>query len=291
MIIDIKTIFGNLPKADSIDWYIYTDSNKEDLFFNKSDDRSGNYYLDIEIDVTKDYYLFIDVLANNKTMNLGPFVLSYKNVAALSSNNIVSTPVITITTEKDSDGKITSLTFTGSDYKGITEYDNSIWRLKDGDTTVLSVINNKTSITVQANQLQKSVIYKLELLYRSKDGLSNTIVPFYFILNDDNVKYYYVVNNTELIVDKLIEYYLDKTKLINNVIGDNVLVSLLVKELNGSVTDDINSIIDITDGNVKTKLEVLKDKVNSLLSNVDVSSITNVTIREIVQNIKDKYSV
>jgi len=292
MVIDIKNLISNLPKPDIVNWYIYKDSQKQDLFFKKEDDGSGNYFLEVSMDVTKDYYLFLELKANSKIYKLGPLLISYIKRGLINSNGLIDTPFVSIVPNLDDDGNLVSLTFSGSDYKGVYDYSDSIWKIKESDN-VITVITKNKSITVDASKLKKSIVYQLEMIYRDVNGLSSNINTIYFTINDNSVDYYYVVDNSENLVDKIVEYYLDKSKLVNDVVADNVLVNLVIKEINTNIVSTVDSIKGkyANGEDISEDLDNLRDRLVNIMDNININEVSNKTIVEIINTLKEKYNV
>jgi len=292
MIIDIKSLISNLPKPDIVNWYIYKDSQKQDLFFKKENDGSGNYILEVDMDVSKDYYLFLELKADSRMYKLGPLLTSYIKRGLINSNGLIDTPFVNIVPNLDDDGNLISLTFSGSDYKGIYDYSDSIWKIKETKNVITVVTKNK-NITVDVSKFKKYIVYRLDIVYRDINGLSSNVNPIYFIIEDNVVKYYYIVDNNENLVDKIIEYYLDKSKLMNDVIADNILVNLVIKELNTNIV----TIVDNVKGkyangkDITEDLDNLRDRLTGIMDNININEVADKNIVEIINILKEKYSV
>lgn len=292
MFIDIKTIISRLDKVSSINWYIYLDSNRQNEVLKKENDRSETYLLETDLNINDDYYLFIEAIKDDKQFNLGPLLILRTKRAEIDSNDMVFTPIVDIITNKDKNGNIISYTFKGSEYNGIYEFDNCIIRITDGDNKVLNAVINNTSATVRSDKFSNGIVYTIELIYRSKSGVSNNVIPVHFIFNNGEPILYYTVNNDELVVDRLIEFYLNKSKILNNIIADNVFSSLVIDSIR-LLIDDINKLSDnYKNGkDINNDIIELKNKVINVINNLTVSGITDKNISDLVVELKNKYKL
>jgi hypothetical protein len=292
MIIDIKPIINGIPKPDSINWYIYSDIDKTDLVTSKENDASGSYTLKADLSTDKNYYLFIEANIGGTLYKLVPYTISFKNKANALSNNNVETPIISVSVNTDNDGNMVSATFAGSDYNGKYPYANSIWRLRDGNEVIYREVSTTKTLTVSKDYINKNNIYTVELLYRDTNGLSNTILPISFMITDDNkVEYYYVVGGLEKFIDDVIERFLNKSTLINDIIVDNVLVSLVLKKIKNSLVPEITNIINkYSNGDyIGDDLTKFKDNLTGILDNLNIDSIVDKDINLLVKQLRDKY--
>ena len=292
MRVDIKTIISNIEKPVSIDWFIYSDSKKQDLIYSKKDDRSGSFVLDVDLDLNNDYYLAIKAYGEVLALDLGPYIISDKEIAKISSNTYVNTPYLSVSNNKDKDGNIVSYTFNVSEFESKYPYKDTVIKIKLADAVVYEIISKSKSITLDKSKFSNGDIYEISVMDRTEVGLTSNIGKYFFTVINDEMVRYYTINNQDCLVDKLIEYYLDRSKILNNVITENLVVSLLIQSLRKTEQKVENIRQDYAAGkDIKESILDLETAIENTVNDLNIDGIGDKSIVTIINELKKKYKI